>query len=393
MPLVSVMIPTHNRAGLVTRAIDSALAQSYAEVEVIVIDDGSTDTTRAVLAGYGDRIRVIAQSNSGLAGARNAGLRAARGELLNFLDDDDMLLPEKLARQVAYLAEHPEVDLVLCGWQDISAEDGHVLAEFREIAVDEMLKTNLLAGNEGLLPAHVALVRRRVVEQVGLFDQSLPMREGEDYWLRVALAGFRFAMLTDVLCLYESRETGMGKNWVKLERTMPMILQKVFSHPQLPAEIAAMKGEIYGRSAISFALAAYTRQDLPAAERRARARAYLHQAFDGQPIAGWRTDTFDPIVYLVLAHAPEQPEVFLQQLFDELCSDLAQRQWLYAHLFGKLHAIRAFAAHAAGRRTQVIYHIMRGITYDRGLLKNRGLGGLLRRTLTARHPDARQVAS
>lgn len=387
MPLVSVMIPTHNRAALVTRAIDSALAQTYPEVEVIVIDDGSTDATQAVLAAYGERIRVIRQANTGLAGARNAGLRAAHGELLNFLDDDDTLLPEKLARQVAYLNEHPEVDLVLCGWQDISAEDGRVLAEFREIAVDEMLKTNLLAGNEGLLPAHVALVRRRVVEQVGPFDESLPMREGEDYWLRVALAGFRFGMIDEVLCHYESRETGMGKNWAKLERTMPMILQKVFSHPQLPAEIAAMRDEIYARSAISFALHHYARQDLPAAERHERARGYLHQAFDGKPIAGWRTDTFDPIVYMALASAPEQPEAALQIFFNEVCSGLAQRQWLYAHLFGKLHAIRAFRAYAAGRRTHTIYHIMRGLSYDRRLLNNRGIGGLLKRALSARPID------
>lgn len=393
MTLVSVIIPTYNRARLVTRTIDSVLAQTYRDIEVIVIDDGSTDDTRAVLEGYGDRITVIYQTNGGAGRARNTGLRAAHGELLNLVDSDDIFLPTKLEHQVAYLEKHPESDVVLCGWRDVDDADGRTLAEITALPVDDMLKTCLLARNEGLLSPHVLLMRRRCVERTGFFDETLPIRETEDYWLRMALAGCRFGMVEEVLCVYANRSDGRGKSLEKLEQTMPTILRKVFSHPQLPAEIAAMKDEIYARSAISFALHHYQRQDLPPDERRTKARALMRQALAGKTLVGWQTDTFDPIVYMALARAPKQPEIALQVFLDQVCGGLAQRQWLYAHLFGKLHAINAFRAYEAGRRTGTIYHILRGLAYDRRLLNNRGIAGLLKRVLISSHAEAGRGAS
>jgi glycosyltransferase involved in cell wall biosynthesis len=101
--LVSVIIPTYNRSKLVTRAIDSALQQTYPNCEIIVVDDGSTDDTCEVLASYKDRIKYIYQENSGHAAARNTGIRAARGKWVAFLDSDDIWLPEKLSRQIEIL--------------------------------------------------------------------------------------------------------------------------------------------------------------------------------------------------------------------------------------------------------------------------------------------------
>lgn len=101
--LVSVIIPTYNRSKLITRAVDSALRQTYPNCEIIVIDDGSTDDTPQVLASYEDRIKYIFQENSGHAAARNTGIRAARGQWVAFLDSDDIWLPEKLSRQIEIL--------------------------------------------------------------------------------------------------------------------------------------------------------------------------------------------------------------------------------------------------------------------------------------------------
>ena len=97
MPMVSVIIPTYNRADLVSETIDSVLAQSYRDFEVIVVDDGSTDASGEVLARYGEQIRVVLQENAGEAVARNAGIRVASGEYVGFLDSDDIWLPPKLA--------------------------------------------------------------------------------------------------------------------------------------------------------------------------------------------------------------------------------------------------------------------------------------------------------
>lgn len=126
--LVSVLIPTYNRAYILGQAIDSVLAQDHPQLEVIVVDDGSTDDTPALLAGYGDRVRVVRQANAGLAAARNAGLALARGEFIAFQDSDDLWAPWKLTVQVALMRRVP--DMALC-WTDMAAVSpgGDVLQE------------------------------------------------------------------------------------------------------------------------------------------------------------------------------------------------------------------------------------------------------------------------
>jgi glycosyltransferase involved in cell wall biosynthesis len=119
-PLVSVVIPAYNAAATLAATLDTVLAQSHPRLEVVVVDDGSTDATPEVLAGYGRRIVAVRQQNRGLAGARNAGWRAARGELVAIMDADDLCAPERVSIQVQALQHHPEA--VLCA-SDFSAFD------------------------------------------------------------------------------------------------------------------------------------------------------------------------------------------------------------------------------------------------------------------------------
>ena len=113
MPRVSVIIPTYNRADLLGEAIDSVLAQSYQDFEMIVADDGSTDETAMVASKYGDKVRFLALPHRGQPAApRNAGIAAATGEYISFLDSDDLYLPDKLALQVPALDENPKVGMV-----------------------------------------------------------------------------------------------------------------------------------------------------------------------------------------------------------------------------------------------------------------------------------------
>src|SRR4051812_32277957 len=109
---VSIIIPTFNRAEWLPATIASALAQDYSDVEVVVVDDGSTDSTSALLDRYGDRIVRLRQPNRGTSAARNAGLACATGEMIVFLDSDDVMLPQQLRLQTELLRDHPEVDLV-----------------------------------------------------------------------------------------------------------------------------------------------------------------------------------------------------------------------------------------------------------------------------------------
>lgn len=187
MPRVSVLIPAYNAAGSIRRAVDSVLAQTYSDLEVIVVDDGSTDSTRDVLANYGDRICYIYQENQERSAARNNGIRNARGEYIAFLDSDDYWLPTKLERQMALFDEHPETGLVYSLAYSIDA-NGRRLAisgAVPERAVDP-LKTycRLLLGN--FIPGITPVIKRACCTSVGWFDVMLSQSEDWDYWLRVA---------------------------------------------------------------------------------------------------------------------------------------------------------------------------------------------------------------
>ncbi|MCA9971782.1 MAG: glycosyltransferase, partial [Anaerolineales bacterium] len=182
--LVSVIIPNYNHAAYLGDAIDSALRQTYPHFEVIVVDDGSTDDSRAVAARYGDRIRTIWQENQGLSAARNTGLRHARGEYVALLDADDMLEPTFMQALTGVLAADPDLGGVICGYQFVD-DDGVPLPqqEARSIA-PQALHDTLLDGNF-LVPESI-LVRRRCYQAVAPFDETLRACEDWDMWLRMS---------------------------------------------------------------------------------------------------------------------------------------------------------------------------------------------------------------
>src|ERR1043165_5503387 len=140
-PLVSIVIPTYNYAHFLSQAVESALAQTYPNTEVIVVDDGSTDHTRQVLAAYGDRIRYTHQVNKGLSAARNTGIRKARGELIALLDSDDVLYPPRVEAGVSFLRRFPEFGLVASD-EDMGAGPAWSgkplsIADYAEVTLDE----------------------------------------------------------------------------------------------------------------------------------------------------------------------------------------------------------------------------------------------------------------
>ncbi|GAB6096925.1 glycosyltransferase [Desulfatiferula olefinivorans] len=181
-PQVSVIIPTYNRSVTVCEAVDSVLAQTYEPVEVLVVDDGSTDDTGDRLAAYGDRIQRIVQPNRGVSAARNAGITRARGEYLAFLDSDDLWEKEKLSAQMAFFREHPEA--LICQCEEIWIRNGK--------RVNPMNKHKKPSGMMFEPSLHLCLVspsavmiKRSLFDEVGLFDESLPACEDYDLWLRI----------------------------------------------------------------------------------------------------------------------------------------------------------------------------------------------------------------
>ena len=186
MPRVSVIIPAYNAAAFVHRAVDSVLAQSFQDIELIVVDDGSTDATVAVLANYGNQLRLAAQANSGPAAARNRGLREAAGELAAFLDADDWWEPGKLAAQVALLDEHP--DLGFCSTATrVVDQSGRTVGDWPcQPQAGPMPDILFLHGTAISGSTSGVLARRELVLAVGGFDEGLRGFEDPDLWIRLA---------------------------------------------------------------------------------------------------------------------------------------------------------------------------------------------------------------
>jgi glycosyltransferase involved in cell wall biosynthesis len=189
-PLVSVVVPVYNGERFLGEALDSVLAQDYEPLELIVVDDGSTDASATVAESHG--VRVLKQNNRGVAAARNAALQASAGELIAFLDQDDLWLPEKLETQVSFLLEHAEVGLVY-SHAELLVEQGARLPGWLHGYTDRAMP--------GYLPSTL-LSRRAVFEAVGPFDSSYTVGSDSDWLLRVKDAGFGHRMLPDVLVRY-----------------------------------------------------------------------------------------------------------------------------------------------------------------------------------------------
>jgi glycosyltransferase involved in cell wall biosynthesis len=189
-PLVSVVVPVYNGEKYLRQAIDSALGQTYQPLQVVVVDDGSTDASPTVVASYGERARSIRQPNAGVARARNAGLAAADGELVAFLDQDDWWLPEKVARQVECFQANPDLGLVHTGILQYSESSGGFIEGVYDTGPSPLLQGHcyerLLLGN-GVYNSSV-MIRKAVIEKAGLFDPGIPGNTCQDYdlWLRIA---------------------------------------------------------------------------------------------------------------------------------------------------------------------------------------------------------------
>jgi len=211
-PLVSVVIPTYNRAGIISQTIDNVFQQMYRNFELIIVDDGSTDDTQARLRQYGERIRIVAQDNSGPAVARNRGVEAARGEIIAFQDSDDLWKPTKLERQVALLEMDKSVPCCLCNVL-LRVVEGHEVTSFDysliRVADDEGIWLNAfeVLATRFVLFNQAAAIRRQAFERLGGFDQSLKYLEDYDLPLRLALQG-PWAVIREPLVLYREGTAG-----------------------------------------------------------------------------------------------------------------------------------------------------------------------------------------
>ena len=228
--LVSIIIPAYNVERYVREAVDSALAQTYPNVEVIVMDDGSRDGTRAVLEPYikNGTIAYYFQENRGLSAARNAAIKKSNGEFITLLDADDMFLPTKVERQVAYLMEYPACDICYCDyWCFYDGEPGRFYRPERVYYSGDAVFPYILKQN--VIGCIAMMFRRSVFERIGYFNEEIVQYvEDWDFTLRAAYRGLRFDFMPEAaLSHYRIRRDSLSHD-PSLEMKRKRTIVRVF---------------------------------------------------------------------------------------------------------------------------------------------------------------------
>ncbi|MGV1099559.1 glycosyltransferase family 2 protein [Thiovibrio sp. JS02] len=244
---VSVIIPTYNREGFLAKAIDSVLAQTFRHFELIVVDDGSTDNTAALVASYGSAVRYLFQENRGPAAARNHGIREARHGLLAFLDADDHFVPDKLALQTAAMAARPEFLISHTGeaWfrngrhlnqkKRHRKESGDIFARSLELCVVGM---------------STVMVRRVLFERIGIFDESFPCCEDYELWLRASIGHFFLLVDAPLTVKHGGRPDQVSVRYrVGMDRFRIRAIEKLLQRENLSSDQRLLAGAALARKA------------------------------------------------------------------------------------------------------------------------------------------------
>lgn len=231
-PLISVVLPTHNRSQFVKEAVDSVLAQTFQKFELIVVDDGSDDKTESVLEPYlhDNRVQFIKQPNRGVASARNAGMRKTSASWVAFIDSDDKWLPGKLQYQWDYISNHPEVSI--CQTEEIWIRNG--------VRVNPKKKHQKHSGwiFEKCIPLCIispssVMIHRNVFDKCGLFDETLPACEDYDLWLRIALEYQVITLPEKLIIKRGGHEDQLSRKYWGLDRFRVKALKKISNHPKI----------------------------------------------------------------------------------------------------------------------------------------------------------------
>ena len=212
MPTVSVIIPTYNRGHLLGRALQSVLHQTFTDLEIIIVDDGSNDKSESLVKwDHNPRIRCIRHNeNKGVSAARNTGIEAARGKYIGFLDDDDEWLPEKLLKQIqAFKEARPETGIVYTAFRRIVRDAQYTIPSPRKRQIDGSMFKNLFWGN--FITASAVLIKKECFEKAGMFDEELPSFQDWDLWLRMA-RHYPFAYIDEPLAIQYGQEDSLSSN-------------------------------------------------------------------------------------------------------------------------------------------------------------------------------------
>jgi len=246
MPTVSVITPAYNVAAYLPDAIESVLGQTFGDLELIIVDDGSPDPTFDIASDYARRdrrVRVFRQRNRGISSARNHAMRVAAGSCFAILDSDDVWLPPYLERQLQVLSNNPDCDIVTGNGRFLgSAFDGQVARPSPDRRGEPTLARMLEDETTVFI---MSVFRRRVYEVIGGFDETMRTNEDYDFWIRAAIAGFRFCRNDEPLGQYRRRDDSLSAGELRMLHGIIRVLRKTRSAIQnRPAELTLLESQL-----------------------------------------------------------------------------------------------------------------------------------------------------
>lgn len=374
MPTVSVIIPTYNRAGFITRAIESVLAQEFQDFELIVVDDGSSDGTDKVVARYRDsRIMYQWQERGERSRARNAGIALSRGKYIAFLDSDDWYLPNKLSDQVTALEERPAGGLALGGWSIVD-ESGRKIQEvspWEDVSPQPTLEEWLSAS---LATPITVMVSRPWLDRVGWFDENNPAYEDIELFIRLSLAGCSVVWTKRSVAVVLAHGENSSRDYARARKGRMALLAKVFSGPNSQKHLTRRTTqEVYASYHLTLAWEAYEaglfeqgkQELLEAVELNPKLRDQ-----DGETIRG-------NMIGHTQSYLASDPQDFLDRAFVHLPDSLACIRPHYGDTLGRSWMSRAWQRHRVGDLNEVRRSIFRAVRYKPACLKDRGIQSML----------------
>ncbi|MDL0429703.1 glycosyltransferase [Marinobacter sp. TBZ242] len=283
MAAISVITPTYNRAGFIGEAVSSVLAQTYQDLELIIVDDGSVDDTRAVVDAFlaDKRVRYFYQENQGQSSARNFALAQSDGEFIAFLDSDDIWSLDKLEKQVAVFDANPDIDVVH-GDEAMVDEQGVVISLENMTRYSGHISRQLLADNS--VSITTALVKRRCFDEMGGFDTSVGVADDYELWLRFS-AKYRFHYLPGIVASYRVMADQISSDKRRRFEANELIIKRFldrYGHALAPRDRRWGLARFYCRKA----------RYLASAGERSKAFTALSGAFRNAPL--------DPVVWRAL---------------------------------------------------------------------------------------------
>lgn len=353
-PLVSIIIPTYNRAGYLREALASVVAQTYPSLEIIVVDDGSSDDTAAVVKEFDRPVCFIRQQNQGVATARNRGFQESHGQFVGFLDDDDTYSPQKIALQVKKLTAQPALGFVHTRYTTTDPQ-GNVY-ERAGLLPDRNHLPAFLSGNYIWMSS--PLIRRTVLEEVGGFDAALSTAADYDLWLRILDRGYDLGCVQQILGAYRIHPTSMVTKIDLLEQEVISILDRFYSRESLSQTLVQAKAEAYAQWRIWLCTRYYGTGGFEHARRNLLEAARLLPSLAD----------LDWLIYYFAGNSVDprvaDPFQYMQDLFANLPEEFKGLQAKQNLMLSYIHLVQGLRAYAAGQLELARQAVIRAVEAD-----------------------------